>query len=166
MQKFVDRKGRMWVVELDNTTLRRVKTITDVRLLDAVDGELITRLSEDFILLGDVLYAICKPQADKEGISDEEFGQGMAGDSIADATAALVEALLAYLPEARRRLLRKAAEKQRMIETRGMQLIEQRLDDPRLVEGVIEEMEKQLAVPGSSGSSTGWPESSVSTPDR
>ncbi len=26
MQKFVDRAGRIWIVDIDNTTLRRVKT--------------------------------------------------------------------------------------------------------------------------------------------
>ncbi len=62
MQKFVDRAGRIWIVDIDNTTLRRVKTLTGVHLLEAIDGDLITRLSTDPLLLGDVLYAICKPQ--------------------------------------------------------------------------------------------------------
>ena len=32
MQKFVDRAGRIWIVDIDNTTLRRVKTLTGVHL--------------------------------------------------------------------------------------------------------------------------------------
>ncbi len=55
MQKFVDRAGRIWIVDIDNTTLRRVKTLTGVHLLEAIDGDLITRLSTDPLLLGDVL---------------------------------------------------------------------------------------------------------------
>ncbi len=47
MQKFVDRAGRIWIVDIDNTTLRRVKTLTGVHLLEAIDGDLITRLSTD-----------------------------------------------------------------------------------------------------------------------
>ncbi len=76
MQKFIDRCGRVWIVDIDNTTLRRVKTLTDIRLLDAIDGELITRLSSDPLLLGDVLFAICKPQAGQQSISDESFAEG------------------------------------------------------------------------------------------
>ncbi len=76
MQKFVDRAGRIWIVDIDNTTLRRVKTLTGVHLLEAIDGDLITRLSTDPLLLGDVLYAICKPQADQQQITDEAFGEG------------------------------------------------------------------------------------------
>ena len=84
------------------------------------------------MLLGDVLFAICKPQADQQQITDEAFGEGLAGNSIDDATGALLEALISYFPESRRRLLRKAAEKQKLIETRGISAIEKRLDDPNL----------------------------------
>ncbi len=108
MQKFVDRAGRIWIVDIDNTTLRRVKTLTECIFLK-IDGDLITRLSTDPLLLGDVLFAICKPQADQQQITDEAFGEGLAGNSIDDATGALLEALINYFPESRRRLLRKAA---------------------------------------------------------
>ena len=77
------------------------------------------------LLLGDVLFAICKPQADQQDVDDEAFAEGLAGDSIDEACKALVDALVAYFPESRRRLLRKAADKQKMIETRGLEAIEQ-----------------------------------------
>ena len=138
MQKFIDRRGRVWIVDIDNTTLRRVKTLTDVRLLDAIDGDLITRLSSDPLLLGDVLFAICKPQADQQDVDDEAFAEGLAGDAIDEACKAVVDALVAYFPESRRRLLRKAAEKQKMIETRGLEAIDGALDDPTLVDRIVE----------------------------
>ena len=162
MQKFVDRAGRIWIVDIDNTTLRRVKTLTGVHLLEAIDGDLITRLSTDPLLLGDVLYAICKPQADQQQITDETFGEGLAGNSIDDATGALLEALINYFPESRRRLLRKAAEKQKLIETRGISAIEKRLDDPNLVDKLVEDLERKLAVPTLSDSSSDLPASSES----
>ena len=165
MQKFIDRAGRVWIVDIDNTTLRRVKTLTGVQLLDAIDGDLVTRLSTDPLLLGDVLFAICKPQADQQQIGDEAFGEGLAGNTIDDATGALMEALVAYFPESRRRLLRKAAEKQKLIETRGLAAMEQRLDDPALVDKIIADLERKLAAPMSSDLSLGLPESSVSIPD-
>ena len=166
MQKFVDRAGRIWIVDIDNTTLRRVKTLTGVQLLAAIDGDLVTRLSTDPLLLGDVLYAICKPQADQQQISDEAFGEGLAGNAIDDATSALLEALINYFPESRRRLLRMAAEKQKLIETRGLSAIEKRLDDPNLVDRLIEDLERKLAVPMSSDLSSDLPASSASIPDH
>ncbi|MBB3205063.1 hypothetical protein FHS27_000830 [Rhodopirellula rubra] len=166
MQKFIDRRGRVWIVDIDNTTLRRVKALTDVRLLDAIDGDLVTRLSSDPLLLGDVLFAICKPQADQQDVDDESFAEGLAGDSIDEACKALVDGLVAYFPESRRRLLRKAADKQKMIETRGLAAIEKRLDDPNLVDRIVEDLERKLAVPTLSDSSSDSPESSESTPDH
>ena len=166
MQKFVDRVGRIWIVDIDNTTLRRVKALTGVQLLDAIDGDLVTRLSTDPLLLGDVLFAICKPQSDKQEVSDESFGGGLAGNAIDDATAALIEALIDYFPEARRRLLRKAAEKQKMIESRGMTAIEKRLDDPNLVDKIVEDLERKLSVPTSSETSSDSPASLESIPGR
>ncbi len=166
MQKFIDRRGRVWIVDIDNTTLRRVKALTDVRLLDAIDGDLVTRLSSDPLLLGDVLFAICKPQADQQDVDDESFAEGLAGDSIDEACKALVDALVAYFPESRRRLLRKAADKQKMIEMRGLAAIEKRLDDPNLVDRIVEDLERKLAVPTSSDSSSDSPASSESTQDH
>lgn len=166
MQKFIDRRGRVWIVDIDNTTLRRVKALTDVRLLDAIDGDLITQLSSDPLLLGDVLFAICKPQADQQDVGDEAFAEGLAGDAIDEACKAVVDALVAYFPESRRRLLRKAADKQRLIETRGLEAIERRLDDPKLVDTILSELEQKLGVPTSSESSSNSPALSESTPDR
>ncbi|MCM2370670.1 hypothetical protein [Aporhodopirellula aestuarii] len=166
MQKFIDRRGRVWIVDIDNTTLRRVKALTDVRLLDAIDGDLITQLSSDPLLLGDVLFAICKPQADQQDVDDEAFAEGLAGDAIDEACKAVVDALVAYFPESRRRLLRKAADKQRMIETRGLEAIERRLDDPKLLDTLLSDLEQKLGVPMSSESSSNSRESSESTPDH
>lgn len=167
MQKFIDRAGRIWIVDIDNTTLRRVKSLTGVHLLEAIDGDLVTRLSTDPLLLGDVLYAICKPQADNQQVSEESFGEGLAGNAIDDASAALLEALIGYFPESRRRLLRKAAEKQKMIETRGLTAIEKRLDDPNLVYKIVKDLEQnlKLAVPTLNDSLSGSPASSESILD-
>ena len=59
----MDRKSNVWVVEIDTSTLRRVKAVTGVNLLECVEGDLIERLSSDVLLLVDVLYAILQPHA-------------------------------------------------------------------------------------------------------
>ena len=111
------------------------------------------------------MFAICKPQADQQQITDEAFGECLAGNSIDDATGALLEALINYFPESRRRLLRKATKKQKLIETRGINAIEKRLDDPNLVDKFVEDLERKLAVPTLSDSSSNSPASSESIQD-
>jgi hypothetical protein len=75
--------------------------------------------------------------------------------------------LIGYFPESRRRLLRKAAEKQKMIETRGLTAIEKRLDDPNLVYKIVKDLEQnlKLAVPTLNDSLSGSPASSESILD-
>ncbi len=53
-----------------------------------------------------------------------------------------------------------------MIETRGLSAIEKRLDDPNLVDKIVEDLERKLALPTSNDSLSGLPASSESPQDR
>ena len=77
--------------------------------MEAVEGDLLEQLSTDPILLCDVVYVLCKPEADQQNVTDEQFGQAMAGDAIEHATTALLEELVDFFPLARRRVLQKGA---------------------------------------------------------
>ncbi len=84
MRTFTDNAGRTWTVALNVTTLKRVKTLCGVDLLDAVNdgGKLLERLAGDPVLLCDVVFALCKDQAEAKAITDVDFGSAMAGDPI------------------------------------------------------------------------------------
>lgn len=169
MQKFVDTAGRVWVVEINVATIKRVRRLTEVNLLEVVEGELIERLSRDPVLLCDVLYAVCQPQALRDGVSDEQFGSGLAGDCLGEATAALLSGLVAFFPEPRRRLLAKAAEKYQAVEARSLAMVETKIESPEFEATLMERVEQALAEstqPESTARSTGSPELSGSTPDR
>lgn len=103
MKTFTDNAGRDWTVEVNVSALKRIKGLTGTDLLEAIDGPLVERLIRDPVLLCDVVYAACKPQADERGVSDEDFGRAMAGDAIDRATAALLEELVAFCPSPRDR---------------------------------------------------------------
>ena len=115
MKSFTDNKGRIWTLEVTVATIKRVRALCKVDLNSIVEldknnkpsAELLERLSFDPVLLVDVLYAVCKPQADKLGITDEDFGEAMAGDAIEHATTALLEEVIDFFPEAKRLVMRK-----------------------------------------------------------
>ena len=115
MKTFTDNKGRTWEIEVTVATVKRVRGLCKVDLNSIVEldknnkpsAELLERLSSDPVLLVDVLYAVCKPQADKLGITDEDFGEAMAGDTIEHATTALLEEVIDFFPEAKRLVMRK-----------------------------------------------------------
>jgi len=120
MKVFKDNKGRPWTIDITVGTIKRVKDLLGINLIDAVSSDLLEKLKSDPVLLCDILYAICKPEADKQGITDIEFGEGLAGDAIEHATEALIEDLVNFFPSRQRTMLQSAlakidkAEKQMM----------------------------------------------------
>jgi hypothetical protein len=115
MKSFTDNKGRIWTIEVTVATVKRVRALCKVDLNSIVEldknnkpsAELLERLSSDPVLLVDVLYAVCKPQADKLGVSDEDFGEAMAGDAIEHATTALLEEVINFFPESKRMVMQR-----------------------------------------------------------
>lgn len=150
MRNFIDSSGRVWVVDVSVATIKRVRTLTGVNLLEVIQGELIEQLSSDPILLADCLYAVCQPQAVREGVSDEAFGQSLAGDVIDRATTALLEGLIEFFPEPKRRLLEKATAKYRQVQTQALALVEAKLDSPELEAKILKDLEAELRLPAPS----------------
>ncbi len=161
MKRFTDNAGRSWTVEINVAALKRVKGLTGVDLLEVLDGQgaLIERLIRDPVLLCDALYAACKPEADRQGVSDEEFGRAMAGDSIEAATEALLDEIVSFCPSPRdRAALGRVLAATRTVMDKARDLVEARLDGGEL-ERAIDEALAQL--PGTAGnSSTAAPASS------
>jgi len=149
MKTFNDNSGRTWNVEVNVAAVKRVRSLTDANLLQVVDdpGGLIERFIRDPVLLCDVVYAVCKPQADEREITDEEFGCAMAGDAIEHATAALLEELVSFSPSPRdRRNLGRVLEATRKVMDKARDLIETRLDSGE-IDRAMERALEGLATP-------------------
>jgi hypothetical protein len=156
MPTFTDVQGRAWSIDINVATLRQVRALSGIDLMEALGGTLLDRLVSDPVLLGDVLYACVKPQADERQVNDEAFGRALAGDVIDAATAALLEAFVAFFPHPRRRVLGKAVAKLAGWRAAALAAAEARLDDPALEAAV------QAQVAGTSSGSA--PASSVLIP--
>lgn len=132
MKTFNDNADRTWTVTVNVAALKRVRTALDVNLMEAVEGDLLERLSSDPVLLCDVIYVVCKPEADAQNVSDEDFGRAMAGDAIEHATTALLEELVDFFPSRKRRVLHQALAKFQAVETKAIEYAQKRLEDPEL----------------------------------
>lgn len=78
MGYFTDCKGAKWDVSIDIPTIKRVRSLTGIDLLNVAISDQqsgVFQALSDCVLFADVLYSICKPEADKRGISDEDFGR-------------------------------------------------------------------------------------------
>ena len=103
MRTFKDNQGRDWSVQFTVGTIKRVRELLGVNLVSIADGDpagdvINTRLQTDFEFIVDVLYCVCKPQADELGVNDIAFGESLGGDSLGDAQRALIEELVLFFP--------------------------------------------------------------------
>ena len=161
---FTDDSGRDWLVAINVTTVKRVRALCDVDLMAILDesGALLARFVDDPALLADVLYVACQAQADERDVSDEQFGELLAGDTLQKATDAFLEALVDFFPqETRRKALRRLIEKINKVQGIALNMAVTQLEDPELDKRMEEAVAKVLT-PG--GSLTDAPESSDSTP--
>ena len=159
MATFTDNSGRTWTVQVNVETIRGVRAMLGVNLLDTAGGKVLQQLADDPVLLCDVIFAICKAEADAKGVSAEDFGRAMAGDPVEQATEALVEELVNFFPSRKRRLLKRAMEKGNALDEVVLQAAEEKLENGEFEEEFLRELK-------SGGSSTTSPGSSESTPDR
>jgi hypothetical protein len=148
MKTFTDNAGRVWTVTINVNAIKRVRGLLDVNLLEVIEGTLLEKLIRDPILLCDVVYAVCKPEADTLKVTDEQFGQAMAGDAIDQATKALLEELadFSWSPQTRANFRKILETTWRMID-KAEKLIAARIDS-----GEIERAAESLLATSSSSS--------------
>lgn len=95
MKSFKDSEGREWNLSLNIGTVKRLRDSSLKLDLLAVEETgpdqqpVILRLITDVILLCDVLFVLCSTQAEKLGISDEQFGMALGGKALLDGQEAL-----------------------------------------------------------------------------
>lgn len=165
MKSFTDNLGRSWCLVVNVLTIKRVRALCGVDLNSIVEVEdgkpaarLLERLSEDPVLLVDVLYAVCKPECDAKNVTDEDFGAAMAGDAIELATSALLDEIIDFFPEAKRLAFRKILAASRRFEEAARKRLETMLADENFERNIVSGLE-QLT-----GLSTNAPESAESIP--
>ena len=142
MKTFTDNRGRVWEVELNIRQMKRVRDILGIDLVNVIsankDGSVSTdtleRVSNDPILLVDILWVLCEGQAKPAGVTDEDFGSSLAGESIEEATRAFLDELVDFFPGARRLFLKKAVDLARKYETENLGLLEKALASPEFEE--------------------------------
>ena len=161
MKTFDDNADRTWTVAVTINAVKRVKGLLDVDLTDLMDGDppLLTRLDTDIVLLCDVIFALVKPQADEQGVTDEAFAEALGGDAIIQAHDALLEELADFFRSLRRTDVTKALEKQIAMVRAAVQAAEARIESV--------DVDREVAEAFRSGDSSGSsPGSSEPTPDR
>ncbi|MGE4157704.1 MAG: hypothetical protein AB7F75_01250 [Planctomycetota bacterium] len=129
MRPFTDSRQRKWEIAINVATIKRVRALTGKDLLAIADGDLLQTLVGDPVLLADILWVLVQPQAQAQGVSDEDFGSALAGDAIEAATAAFLEELVDFFPQSRRQLLQRALKALRDLEAVILREADQKLEE-------------------------------------
>lgn len=160
MKTFTDSAGRTWTIAITVDAIKRVEgLIKGVNLANLTSGDppLLTRLETDVVLLRDVIFALVKPQAEQQSVTDEEFGKALGGEAIMAAHDAFWQELTDFFRQLRRTDTARAIEKQAALVRATVEAIEQR----------VETLDTSAVIEKALGSSAGsWPESPASTPAR
>jgi len=154
MKTFTDNNGRAWALIINVATLKRVRALCDVDLTKVVEldekgqpcTKLLEQLSSDPVLLVDVLYAICKPECDRQNISDEDFGTAMAGDAIDHAASALLDEIVDFFPAAKRLTFQKVLTATRRFEAIARKKLESLLADGKFEDQLVSELERSVGL--------------------
>lgn len=155
MRNFKDENGKPWTLSINVGTVKKVRGLAKVDLLDLRDGNLFNELAADPVKLGDVLWVLCEDEAKAAGIDESAFGQALAGDALEAATSALLEEIVDFFPKPQRDLLRKALAKGKEMQERSMKRAMAQVDK------ALAEWQEDDEPSGNS--STNAPESSEST---
>ena len=108
MKTFTDAAGRSWTVTINTNAIKRAKDTAGVYLVDIVNGDLYARLLLDPVLVCDVAYGVCKPEADARKFTREDFNAALVGDAIKAARDAILEDLVDFFPNPVRDRLKEA----------------------------------------------------------
>jgi hypothetical protein len=171
MKSFKDGTGRIWEVNITAAAIKRVKSLIGVDLYALIEDGFkpFMELIESPVELVDVLYCVCKPQADSLAVTDEQFGEQMAGDVLLAASEAFAESYADFFREPRiraqmRELRRKMKVVQDRLTERGERLVSS-LDPEEAAKELIKLLDEEAAARMSKKPSGISPESSESTPD-
>jgi hypothetical protein len=158
MHVFEDANGKGWTVAINVAACKRVRGELGVDLPALVGGGM-GELLQDPVKFVDVMYVLCRPQADDAGISDEQFGARFGGDTLERAAEAFVEELIDFFPAPRRGPLRAMMAKSKAIDENVTRRLTERIDalDP-------ERPETWGRPPGNSSGGTPGPSASTPAP--
>lgn len=144
MPEFTDTHGKTWTVALNVGLAKQLRKTFEIDVFDLQNGGLFDKLIDDPITLVGCLYLVCAEQIEAAGLSEHDFAFRMGGDTLGDATDALLQAVVELYPERRRPVLHRVMEKAQTMETRMVERAIAKLDSSETDEALEKELAKLL----------------------
>lgn len=142
MKSWKDSEGNKWNLSINVFTLKKVKADTGVDLLAIASGDKDASESlADVFKMAEVLWSLTEKQAEERGINPDQFGERLAGDAFEDAAKQLLEDLVEFFPEKKRKAFRLLLQKAEEFEDSRMDAAIKKLEDPETMKAIQAAME-------------------------
>jgi hypothetical protein len=146
MKTFNDTEGRDWTVLIAVGAVKRVRAALDIDLYALIDDQAkaLAELMDDPCRLVDVVYVLCRDQAEQKEVLEVQFGEALAGDTLEALAEAFVEALIDFFPKARsrealRKIVRAGKQVSELMQTRAEKELET-IDVEKVAEKLIDDI--------------------------
>lgn len=148
MSSFLDKNSRKWIIEVNVGTARRVKTECNIDLLNSiefkedgtVDMGVLEEIGKDIYNFVGLLWSLCHPQAEKDGIGEEAFAEAFNADVVENAFDALLKEIINFFPPAKRQMLALIYERTRVARKREEQKALELMDSKEFKDGLDEQL--------------------------
>ena len=127
--------GKEWLVAVDGPKIRRIREACGVDL-GARDCSQFDRLTNDPLLAQDVLWQLCRKDAEAAGLDCDQFQGLLSGDVGEAAGNALIEAVIDFFPNQQRKLLRDMLAKNQAVQEATLNAAMTRLQAAGTVEAM------------------------------
>jgi hypothetical protein len=148
VHSFTDNANRLWVVTINVAQVRRVHGMIGVDIFQLINGKMekLYELMGNPMQLADILYCLCKDQADAAKLTDEDFGRSLGGDSLEKGFFALTEELIDFFPSSQAREgMKKTLEAARKVTDLAAKMGEKQLQELDLEQEAKNQLARLLA---------------------
>lgn len=144
MKTFTDNANRTWTVAVNVGAVKRMRDLLKLDLAGDNLADVIGKLANDPVALVDTLWVILQPQVEAQSVSAEAFADAVAGDVITRATEALLEEIVDFFPEPKRRTMRRILELMRSAERQALERLEAMAESPEMEARLQKEIDSVL----------------------
>lgn len=148
MQSFLDKNKKKWTIEINVGNARKVKAECNIDLINAIDfsagseKNVLQELHDDPCALVDVIWCLCREQAQKENVDEYTFATLFNADAIVAATDALVEEIINFSPPAKKAALIKVYQIARNFVGKQNETLNKIMEDPAFTQEIESQMNK------------------------
>jgi hypothetical protein len=146
MHTFRDLENREWKIDLNCDVIETVLAETNTNLLDLLDKDspLLQEIAQFPPVVCKLIAATIREQLVTAGLDDKQFRRAMNGETLAQASDALLDELVLFSPQHSRRLRAAVLEKHREVQAATMDMAMARIEDPLMKEQLLAAADRRI----------------------